>query len=184
MFDPPPPCTEEFDKKLALVDMAKGQLKKYFAKMADQVEDDDHSALTHDFGDYDKGYDYVESKEGEGGGYDDPDWEKHFDDESKSTYWYHNKTGETTWDEPAWTPMGNTTDYDYSQYGEGEEWIGEEVDHDPSGVKQALAAYTVPPLVPKRWTDFGQSILFHGIKNPSPFFRINVFEADNPSRER
>ena len=38
-------------------------------------------------------------------------------------------------------------------------------------------------LVPKRWTDFGQGILFHGVKDPSPFLRINVFSAKTPVRE-
>ena len=37
--------------------------------------------------------------------------------------------------------------------------------------------------MPKRWTDFGQGILFHGVKDPSPFLRINVFSAKTPVRE-
>jgi hypothetical protein len=69
----------------------------------------------------------------------------------------------------------------------------QKVDNDPSGKKEALAYFFrlreerarqgKTDVVPKRWTDFGQSVIFAGVPDPSPFLRINVFQAFNPPRE-
>lgn len=147
-------------------------------------EDDEQSALTHDFGDYSEGYDHGEEKnEEELQLIPNPDWEEFYDDESQSPYWYNSSTQETTWEEPPWTPQQVPDNAPSNYFDEETNQEGSEASEDYTGVKQALACFQVPELVPKRWTDFGQSILFHGIENPSPFLRINVFEADDPPRD-
>ncbi len=141
------------------------------------------------------------------------DWEQDYGDggvwlevvgENGEVYYENSVTGETSWDDPSQVGHGSQDDEyhnDYTAIEEGGVDVNEydehgEYDHeygsryevdipdpDPTGVKTALAAFTVPPRVPKRWTDFGCSILFHGVENPSDFLRINVFAAENPPRE-
>ncbi|GMI24963.1 hypothetical protein TeGR_g5780, partial [Tetraparma gracilis] len=121
------------------------------------------------------------------------------------------ETSWTAPDVGAFTPLTGTADYDYSGHAEGEPDALEElennvggrfhyepyevqkVDNDPSGKKEALAHFFQlreerarqgkTDVVPKRWTDFGQSVIFAGVPDPSPFLRINVFQAFNPPRE-
>ena len=107
--------------------------------------------------------------------YDDI-WEECFDENSGNPYWYNSIDQTSSWDDPH-ASNGVVTAEEKSDYEETKE-----VDDDPSGVKEALKHFTSPPLVPKRWTDFGNSVLFHGVEDPSPFFRVNVFQAENPYR--
>ena len=107
------------------------------------------------------------------------EWEENFDDTSQHPYWYNTTTQESTWENPH--PLALLVDE--SKQAEDAEADKHEVDLDPGGVTLALSYFECPPMVPRRWTDFGNKVLFHGVKDPSPFFRINVFSAENPKRE-
>ena len=124
-------------------------------------------------------------------GHENSEWEECFDENSGNKYWYNSLEGKSTWDDP-FDNSANGGGYaiTVADAGEGDSraLVGDESkeeieEEDYSGLKEALSCFTCPPLVPKRWTDFGNSVLFHGVDNPSPFFRVNVFKAENPYRE-
>jgi len=133
------------------------------------IEDTNLSQLSFQSNLPDSSSAFVIGEEESKGGEDE--WEECFDDDSQLPYWFNSIDGTSTWEDPL---PGN---------GCLEDILNTAADTDPNGIIESTKNFTCPPLVPKRWTDFGNSILFHGNPNPSPFFRVNVFQAQNPYRE-